>query len=46
MYVFEKWGLLFDEGRGRYFCGGATFVALSQHPGPYGHCAPFVIALF
>jgi hypothetical protein len=26
MYVFEKWGLLFDEGRGRSFCGGATFV--------------------
>jgi hypothetical protein len=27
MYVFEKWGLLLDEGRGRPFCGGATFVA-------------------
>jgi hypothetical protein len=26
MYVFEKWGLLFDE-RDRCFCGGATFVA-------------------
>jgi hypothetical protein len=27
MYVFEKWRLLFDEGRGRSFSGGATFVA-------------------
>jgi hypothetical protein len=27
MYVFEKWGLLFDQGRGRCFNGGATFVA-------------------
>jgi hypothetical protein len=24
MYVFEKWGLLFDEGRGRSFSGGLT----------------------
>jgi hypothetical protein len=27
MYVFEKWGLPFDEGRGRSFSGGAAFVA-------------------
>jgi hypothetical protein len=27
MYVFEKWDLLFDEGRGRSLSGGATFVA-------------------
>jgi ribosomal protein L36 len=27
MHVFEKWGLLFDEGRGRSFCGFATFIA-------------------
>jgi hypothetical protein len=27
MYVFEKWGHLFDEGRGRSFSGDAMFVA-------------------
>jgi hypothetical protein len=27
MYMFEKWGLLFDEGRGRSYSGGAMFVA-------------------
>jgi hypothetical protein len=27
MYVFGKWGLLFDEERGRSFCVGATVVA-------------------
>jgi hypothetical protein len=30
MYVFEKWGLLVDEGRGRSFCVRATFVAPSE----------------
>jgi hypothetical protein len=28
IYVFEKWDLLFDEERGRFFSGGAMFVAL------------------
>jgi hypothetical protein len=51
MYVFEKCGLLFDEWRDRSFSGGAMFVAPqfqheSQRPGPYGHCAPFLTALF
>jgi hypothetical protein len=55
LYMFRNGGLLFDEGRGRSLSGGATFVspcfstsisALSQRPGPYGHCAPFVTPLF
>jgi hypothetical protein len=27
MNAFEKWGLLFDEGKSRSFCGGAAFLA-------------------
>jgi hypothetical protein len=38
MYVFQKWGLLFDEGRGRSFSGGATFVSpWFQHEYISGH---------
>jgi hypothetical protein len=29
MYMFLKWGLFFDKGRGQSFSGGASFVALS-----------------
>jgi hypothetical protein len=55
MYVFYKWIFRFDEGRGRSLCVGPTFVchsfsasisALSRRPGHYGHCAPFVNALY
>jgi hypothetical protein len=28
MYMFEKWGILFDKERGQSFSGGAMFVAL------------------
>jgi hypothetical protein len=55
MYGFEKWDLIFHEGKDQLFVDGLRLLrraftmrmsALSQRPGPYGHFVSFVTELF